>query len=78
MGKSPYSKFNWPHERTKKANINKPPNYIMNEGMTGRPMAILFPFTIGGFLISTPEEWAWFKNKCKFMEDEKKEEINVT
>jgi hypothetical protein len=56
-------KYDWSHERTKKANMGKTPDCIILDGMSGRPMAITFPFSIGGYSITTPSEWMWFVNK---------------
>ena len=61
------SKWDWSHEKIKEANKDKKPNFIMSDGMSGRPMAILFPFTIGDYFISTPEEWAWIKSEFERM-----------
>jgi hypothetical protein len=37
------------------------PVKIMLDGMTEKPIAIPFPFSIGGWIISDPDDWHSFK-----------------
>lgn len=59
------SKYNWTHEQTKEINEQKEPDVIMSDGMSGRPMAICFPFYLAGYFITTPQEWLWLQNHFK-------------